>query len=62
MQELAEAGDVWDELASDEDENAPSIFVSPLAKGSKSKDHLSCLDGPSTSQTSDTFFNFIRYT
>ncbi|XP_035828419.1 ATPase family AAA domain-containing protein 2 isoform X2 [Aplysia californica] len=60
-QALAENGAIWDELASDEEEGAPSIFVTtPTSKGSKAaKKHSD--EGTSNSETVPTYLNFISY-
>lgn len=58
---LADAGAIWDELASDEDEDAPSIFVSST-KGIKSKAQTMSFDGNPSTSSMNGFLNFSRCT
>ncbi|CAG5120006.1 unnamed protein product [Candidula unifasciata] len=55
---LAENGIIWDEFASDEDEDSPSIFVQPTStKGSKvTKQNIE--ERPSTSHAKPTYLSF----
>lgn len=58
---LAQNGIIWDEFASDEDEDTPSIFVEPTStKGSKSNTQ-NIGEQPSTSHSKPTYLNFARY-
>ncbi|BFZ16692.1 hypothetical protein BsWGS_19730 [Bradybaena similaris] len=56
--DLAQNGIIWDEFASDEDEDTPSIFVEPTStKGSKAnKQNID--EQPSTSHSKPTYLNF----